>query len=105
MRFKTQGKRAQTEESVWQLGLTGQVYCAQEVCAMPNFYEYNPEQGYLLPPSVREVLGEKHLCFFIHQAVERVDWKQFEQGYSEEGHPAYHPVLLLNVWLDAYTWC
>src|SRR5260370_18534145 len=70
---------------------------------MPNFYEYNPEQGYLLPPSVREVLGEKHLCFFIHQAVERLDWKQFEQGYSEEGHPAYHPVLLLKVWLYAYA--
>src|SRR5258706_2177968 len=93
----------QASESVWQLGLTGQVYCAQEVCAMPNFYEYNPEQGYLLPPSVREVLGEKHLCFFIHQAVERLDWKQFEQGYSEEGHPAYHPVLLLKVWLYAYA--
>src|SRR5882757_1667643 len=70
---------------------------------MPNFYEYNPEQGYLLPPSVREVLGEKHLCFFIHQAVERLDWKQFEQGYSDEGHPAYHPVLLLKVWLYAYA--
>ncbi len=31
---------------------------------MPNFYEYNPEQGYLLPPSVREVLGKgDYLCF------------------------------------------
>ena len=35
---------------------------------MPNFYEYNPEQGYFLPPSVREVLGEGHLCFFVHAA-------------------------------------
>ena len=70
---------------------------------MPNFYEYNPEQGYLLPPSVREVLGEKHLCFFIHRAVEKLDWREFEQGYSEEGHPAYHPALLLKVWLYAYA--
>jgi len=31
---------------------------------MPNFLEYNPEQAYLLPPSVRDVLGEEHLCFF-----------------------------------------
>jgi hypothetical protein len=31
---------------------------------MPNFYEYDPEQAYLLPPSVRGVLGEGHLCFF-----------------------------------------
>jgi transposase/IS5 family transposase len=70
---------------------------------MPNFYEYNPEQGYLLPPSVQEVLGEKHLCFFIHQAVERLDLREFEQRYSEEGHPAYHPALLLKVWLYAYA--
>src|SRR5712675_118560 len=72
-------------------------------CAMPNFYEYNPEQGYLLPPNVREVLGEKHLCFFIHQAVERLDLGEFEKRYSEEGHPAYHPALLLKVWLYAYA--
>src|SRR5271169_6533818 len=72
-------------------------------CAMPNFYEYNPEQGYLLPPSVREVLGEEHLCFFVHRAVEKLDLSEFERGYSEEGHPAYHPALLLKVWLYAYA--
>jgi transposase/IS5 family transposase len=70
---------------------------------MPNFYEYNPEQGYLLPPSVREVLGEEHLCFFLHRVVERLELEEFEQGYSEEGHPAYHPALLLKVWLYAYA--
>ena len=70
---------------------------------MPNFYEYNPEQGYLLPPSVREVLGEGHLCFFVHAAVEKLDLREFESRYREEGHPAYHPALLLKVWLYAYA--
>ena len=70
---------------------------------MANFLEYNPEQGYLLPPSVREVLGEEHLCFFVHRAVEKLDLREFERGYSEEGHPAYHPALLLKVWLYAYA--
>ena len=28
-----------------------------------KFLPYNPEQAYLLPPSVREVLGEDHICF------------------------------------------
>jgi hypothetical protein len=46
---------------------------------MGNFYEYSPEQGYLLPPNVRDVLGEEHLCFFIHRAVERLDLSGFEQ--------------------------
>src|ERR1700687_2963078 len=70
---------------------------------MPNFYEYNPEQGYLLPPSVRDVLGEEHLCFFIHRVVEKLDLSGFEQDYSDEGHPAYHPALMLKVWLYAYA--
>jgi len=56
---------------------------------MPNFYEYNPEQAYLLPPSVKDVLGENHLCFFVHRAVEKLDLGEFEVAYSEEGQRAY----------------
>ena len=70
---------------------------------MPNFYEYNPEQAYLLPPSVREVLGKEHLCFFVHRVVEELNLEEFEEAYSEEGHPAYHPALMLKVWLYAYA--
>ena len=70
---------------------------------MPNFYEYNPEQGYLLPPNVHEVLGEEHLCFFVHAAVEKLDLRELESRYSDEGHPGYHPALLLKVWLYAYA--
>jgi transposase len=70
---------------------------------MPSFYEYSPEQGYLLPPSVRELLGEEHLCFFIHRAVEKLDLAVFVKEYSEEGHPAYHPALQVKVWLYAYA--
>jgi transposase len=68
-----------------------------------KFLPYSPEQGYLLPPSVRDVLGENHVCFFVHQAVERLDLNEFEQGYVEEGRAAYHPALLLKVWLYAYA--
>jgi transposase len=65
---------------------------------MGNFLEYNPEQAYLLPPTVRDVLGEEHLCFFVHRAVEKLDLREFEESYSNEGHPAYHPALQLKVW-------
>ena len=67
-----------------------------------RFLPYNPEQAYLLPPSVSEVLGEGHWCFFVHQVVERMDLSAFEQRYEEEGRLAYHPALLLKVWLCAY---
>lgn len=70
---------------------------------MANFLEYHPEQAYLLPPSVRDVLGEDPLCFFVHRAVEKLDLQGFAAGYSDEGHPAYPPALLLKVWLYAYA--
>jgi len=70
---------------------------------MPNFYEYNPEQAYLLPPSVKDVLGENHLCFFVHRAVEKLDLREFEAAYGEEGQRAYHPAMQLKVWLYAYA--
>jgi transposase len=70
---------------------------------MPNFYDYCPEQGLLLPPHVREVLGEEHLCFFVHRVVEKLNLGKFIAAYSEEGHAAYHPALLLKVWLYAYA--
>src|SRR5713226_4351634 len=79
------------------------ILAGEEERGMANFLEYNPEQAYLLPPTVREVLGEGHLCFFVHGAVEKLDLQEFEAGYSDEGHPAYHPALLLKVWLYAYA--
>jgi len=70
---------------------------------MPKFLEYNPEQAYLLPPRVADVLGANHLCFFVHRAVEGLDVSAFEQAYEDDGRPAYHPALLLKVWLYAYA--
>lgn len=68
-----------------------------------KFLTYNPDQIELLPPSVREVLGKGHLCFFVRRLVERLDLSAIEQAYSEEGQPGYHPALLVSVWLYAYA--
>jgi transposase len=70
---------------------------------MSRFLSYSPEQGYLLPPNVKEVLGDDHLCFFVHEVVERLDMKPFMEVYSEEGGRLYHPSLMLKVWLYAYA--
>ena len=68
-----------------------------------RFLPYSPDQAYLLPPSVRDVLGERHLCIFLHEVVERLDLRAFEHDYEEEGRPAYAPALLVKVWLYAYA--
>jgi len=70
---------------------------------MSRFKVYSPDQAYLLPPSVRDELGEKHLCFFVRGVVERLDMSIFEQSYSPEGGELYAPQLMLGVWLYAYA--
>jgi transposase len=68
-----------------------------------RYITYNPDQVWLLPPSVREELGEDHLAVFVHELVERLELQQFEAEYSEEGRPSYPPQMLLKVWLYAHA--
>jgi len=57
----------------------------------------------LVPPSVREELGDEHLSVFVHEMVERLDLREMEAGSSEVGRPGYPPQMLLKVWLYAYA--
>jgi len=68
-----------------------------------RFLPYHPEQDYLLPPRVHDVLSSRHLCFFVRRLVARLDLSAFEQDYEEEGRPAYAPALMVSVWLYAYA--
>ena len=70
---------------------------------MSRYIAYNPDQEWLLPPSVRGEVGEGHLSVVVHELVERLDLGQFEAGHSEQGRPGYPPQLLLKVWLYAYA--
>ena len=70
---------------------------------MSRFLSYDPEQAYLVPPSVRDVLGADHLCFFVHRLLQRVEMKQFYDAYASEGAPAYAPEMMLRVLLYAYA--
>lgn len=70
---------------------------------MSRYINYNPEQNWLLPPDLRSELGEEHLAVFIHEMVERLDLKRFEESRGGIGRPAYPPQMLLKIWLYAYT--
>lgn len=69
---------------------------------MSRFFLYDPDQAYLLPPNVKDVLGANHLCFHVHRVVEGLDVSEFEQAYGEEGRLAYPPRMMLKVWLYAF---
>jgi transposase len=70
---------------------------------MAKFLDYNPDQAYLLPPSVRDVLGPGHLCFFLRRVVAKLNLDAFRNEYGVEGGPAYAPEMLASVWLYAYA--
>lgn len=70
---------------------------------MAKFLDYNPEQAYLLPPSVLDVLGLDHLCFFVRRVVAKLNLSGFRDEYGVEGGPAYAPEMLVAVWLYAYA--
>lgn len=70
---------------------------------MSRFKAYRPDQAFLLPPSVKDVLGKEHLCFFIQKLVARLDLSAFQQAYSAEGGELYAPAMMLSVWLYAYA--
>jgi hypothetical protein len=40
---------------------------------MSRFFAYDPDQAYLLPPNVKDVLGAGHLCFHVHRVVEALE--------------------------------
>ncbi len=70
---------------------------------MSKFLDYSPDQAYLLPPRVCDVLGPDHLCFFIRCVVAKLNLSIFRDEYGEEGGQAYAPEMLVSVWLYAYA--
>ena len=71
---------------------------------MASYKPYHPEQAELLPAHVRDILGENHLCFLIHEVVEELDLSRFEAAYGDAGGELpYHPRLMVKVWLYAFA--
>jgi transposase len=62
-----------------------------------NFIESRREQGFLLPPDVREWLPADHLAWFVIDAVAEMDLSAFYSAYRADGHgrAAYEPALIL----------
>jgi hypothetical protein len=62
-----------------------------------NFIEGCREQGFLLPPDVREWLPADHLAWFVIDAVAELDLAAFYAAYRADGHgrAAYEPALMV----------
>lgn len=69
-----------------------------------TFREWNPEQRFLLPPSVGEFVPVGDLAHFVRELVrESLDLSAITDAYREErGFPPYHPVMMTALLLYAY---
>lgn len=64
---------------------------------------YTQRQGQLLPAFVEDALDPSDPVFFIDEAVEQVNVRPLEARYAALGEHAYHPRLLLKLWLYGAT--
>ena len=70
-----------------------------------NFIESRREQGFLLPPDVRDWLPSDHLAWFVIDAVADMDLAAFYGAYRADGHgrAAYEPSVIVTLILYAYA--
>jgi transposase len=68
-----------------------------------NFIESGREQGFLLPPDVRDWLAADHLAWFVIDAVALMDLAAFYVAYRADGHgrAAYEPSMMVTLVLYA----
>ena len=55
------------------------------------------EQSWLLPPSIKDLIPEDHICILVESLIESLDFSSFDIRYDGPGHPAYHPRILLKL--------
>ena len=70
-----------------------------------NFIESRCEQGFLLPPDVRDWLAVDHLAWFVIDAVREMDLAAFYSAYRADGHgrAAYEPSMMVTLLMYAYS--
>ena len=69
-----------------------------------NLLPCDREQGYLMPPSMREWLREEDLAWFVVATVEQMDLGAFYAAYRNDGWgaAAYDPAMMVAVLLYGY---
>jgi transposase len=70
-----------------------------------SFLPYEPNQDFLLPPSVSEWLPENHLAYFVSETIDRLDLQKFYARYEGDGrrNQPYSPAMLAKVLVYGYA--
>ena len=70
-----------------------------------KFREWQPDAGWLFPPSPRDWLPEDHLVYFLLDVTAQVDLSPIVDDYASDdgGQPPFHPRMMLVLLLYAYS--
>ena len=69
-----------------------------------TYRPWEPDQGWLLPPSPRDWLDGGDLVYFLLDTVMELDISAITWKYEQEGRgfPPYHPRMLITLLLYSY---
>jgi transposase len=69
-----------------------------------GYRSYEPDQEFLLPPSLRDWLPENHLAYFVSDVIDNVDLSAMDEVYGEErrGQPPYDPRMMTKLLVYGY---
>jgi transposase len=69
-----------------------------------TYKPYQPDQDFLLPPSLKDWLPEKHLAYFVSEVVEELDLSGIYAVYEgdERGQPPYDPRMMTKLLVYGY---
>jgi len=69
-----------------------------------TYRPYEPDQMFLLPPSLTEWLPSGHLVFFVREILDTIDLSPITSVYEQEdrGYPPYHPKMMTGILLYGY---
>ena len=67
-----------------------------------RFRGYEKDQSVLFGVTPDSMIPEKHLVRFISQTIDELDHTRLYNAYSDEGCPAYDPVMMLKIVVYSY---
>src|SRR3989338_8748068 len=69
-----------------------------------TYRPYEPDQMFLMPPSLTDWLPAGHMVYFIREILDTIDLAPITSVYEDEerGHPPYNPKMMTGILLYGY---
>jgi transposase len=55
------------------------------------------DQNWLIPQSIKDIIPDNHICFFVEEFVDSLDFSKFDMISEGPGHPSYHPRIIMKI--------